>query len=97
MCPAELNHANHPRFARHIKQDWERLYRTAVLGFDRSKLVPWIEDAEAAILLRSRSLSKAPATSRKEQKAITRALHILGLLREGGQELKPLAVAAAIC
>jgi hypothetical protein len=60
---------------------------TAVLGFDRSKLVPWIEDAEAAILLRSRSLSKAPATSRKEQKAITRALHILGLLREGGQEL----------
>ena len=64
-----------------VKQDWEKLYRAAVLEPDRSKLLQRVEDAEAAILERSRSLSKSPANSGKEQEAITRALYILSLLR----------------
>jgi hypothetical protein len=78
--------ADHPRVKsqstkRDVKQDWERLYRAAIVESHRSKLLQRIEDAEAAILERSRSLSKSPANSGKEQEAITRALHILSLLR----------------
>jgi hypothetical protein len=67
-------------------QDWEKLYRAAVLEFDRSKLRQRIEQAEAAILERSHSLSKSPGNNRREQEVITRALHILSLLREAGHE-----------
>jgi hypothetical protein len=49
-------------------------------------LLQRIEDAEAAIIERSRSLSKPPGNNGKEQDAITRALHILSLLRQAGQE-----------
>jgi hypothetical protein len=77
-----LNNSNSTRY---VKQDWEKLYRAAVLESDRSKLRQRIEDAEAAILERSRSLSKPPG-NKKEQEAITRALHVLSLLREAGQE-----------
>jgi|SRR5271169_221660 len=73
------------RPTRYVKQDWEKLYRAAVIESDRSKLLPRIEHAEAAILKRSRSLSKPPGDKGKEQDAITRALHILSLLREAGQ------------
>ncbi len=81
--------ADHPRAksqstARDVKQDWERLYRAAIVESHRSKLLQRIEDAEAAILERSRSLSKSPANSGKEQDAITRALDILSLLRAKG-------------
>ncbi len=64
-----------------VKQDWEKLYRAAIIESDRSKLLQRVEDAEAAILERSRCLAKSPANSGKEQEAITRALHILSLLR----------------
>ena len=67
-------------------QDWGKLYRAAVLESDRSKLLQRIEQAEVAILERSRSLSKSPGNDRKEQEVITRALHILSLLRKAGQE-----------
>ena len=78
--------ADHPRAksesTKHdVKQDWEKLYRAAVIESDRSKLLQRVEDANAAILERSRNLSKSPANSGKEQEAITRALHILSLLR----------------
>ena len=86
MCPGYCDSTDHARSARDVKQDWEKLYRAAVLESDRSKLRRRIEDAEAAILERSRSLSKR-GNSGKEQDAITRALHILSLLREAGQEL----------
>jgi hypothetical protein len=77
---------NHPRAKsqsakRDVKQGWEKLYRAAIIEPARSKLLQRVEDAEAAILERSRSLSKSPARSGKEQEAITRALHILSLLR----------------
>ncbi len=77
---------NHPRAKSPIakpdvKQDWEKLYRAAIIESDRSKLLQRVEDAGAAILERSRRLSNSPANNRKEQKAITRALHILSLLR----------------
>src|SRR5713226_616497 len=78
--------ADHPRAksesTKHdVKQDWEKIYRAAIIEPDRSKLLQRVEDAEAAILERSRSLSKSPANSGKEQEAISRALHILSLLR----------------
>jgi hypothetical protein len=86
------NDSKHPWVApggqstRSLKQDWEKLYRAAVFESDRSKLRQRIQNAEAAILERSRSLSKAPGDPGKEQDAIARALHILSLLREAGQE-----------
>jgi hypothetical protein len=86
MCPVHWDHTDHARFAPGAKQDWEKFYRAAVLESDRSKLPQRIKDAEAAILKRSRTLSKPPANHGKEQDAITRALHILSLLREAGQE-----------
>ena len=67
-------------------QDWGKLYRAAVLESDRSKLLQRIEQAEVAILERSRSLSKSPGNDRKEQEVITRALQILNLLRKAGQD-----------
>jgi hypothetical protein len=64
-----------------VKQNWENLYRAAVLESDRSKLLQRVKVAEAAILERSRRLSQSPANNQKEQEAITQALHILSLLR----------------
>jgi hypothetical protein len=77
---------NHPRAKgqsakRNVKQGWEKLYRAAVIEPARSKLLQRIEVAETAIVERSRRLSKSQANSGKEQKAITRALYILSLLR----------------
>jgi hypothetical protein len=66
---------------RDVKQDWEKLYRAAIIESDRSQLLQRVEVAEAAIVERSRRLSKSPAHSGKEQKAISRALRILSLLR----------------
>ena len=86
MRPVHCDHTDHARSARDVKQDWEKLYRAAVLESDRSKLLQRVVDAEAAIRERSRTLSKSPANHGKEQDAITRALHILSLLREAGQE-----------
>jgi hypothetical protein len=78
---------DHPRGksqgTRHdVKQDWEKLYRSAIIESDRSKSLQRIEVAEAAILDRSRRLSKSSPNRKKEQEAITRALQILKLLRE---------------
>jgi hypothetical protein len=86
MCFAQGDHTDDTRSPRYAKQDWEKLYRAAVLGSDLSKLLQRIEDAEAAILERSRSPSRPPAGDGGEQDAITRALHILSLLRKAGQE-----------
>ncbi len=41
-------------------------FTAAILEPDRSKLLQRVKDAEAAILERSRSLSKSPANSEKE-------------------------------
>ncbi len=70
-----------PSTKREVKQDWEKLYRAAIIESDRTKLLQRVEDADAAILERSRRLSNSPVNSGKEQEAITRALHILSLLR----------------
>jgi hypothetical protein len=69
-----------------VKQDWEKLYRAAIIESDRSKVLQRIEDTEAAILKRSRRLSKSPAHNEKERKAITQALYILSLLRAKGED-----------
>jgi len=62
--------AKHPRAKsqsakRDVKQDWEKLYRAAIIESDRGKLLQRVEDAEAAILERSRCLSKSSANSGK--------------------------------
>jgi len=85
MCPAQWDPTDDVRSPRYIKHDWEKLYRAAILESDPSKLPQRIEDAETALLDRSRSLSKTPG-DRKEQDAITRALHILSLVRKAGRE-----------
>jgi hypothetical protein len=69
-----------------LQRDWGKLSRAAVLESDRSRLLQRIEQAEAAILERSRSLSKSPGNNRKEQEVIARALQILSLLRKAGQD-----------
>jgi hypothetical protein len=81
MRPVQWDHTDHARSARYVRQDWEKLYRAAILESNRNRLLQRIEDAEAAILKRSRGLSKPQSNNRKEQDAITRALHILSLLR----------------
>jgi hypothetical protein len=86
MCPVHWDHIDYSRSTRYVKQDWEKLYRSAVLEFDRSRLLLRIEEAEAAILRRARSLSKPLGNHGREQDAITRALHILSILREAGQK-----------
>jgi hypothetical protein len=86
MRPVHWDHAEHARSSRYGKQDWEKLYRAAVLEFDRSRLLERIEEAETAIVRRSRSLSKPPSNHGRERDAIARARHILSLLREAGQK-----------
>jgi hypothetical protein len=83
MRPVHWDHADHARSSRYVKQDWQKLYRAAILEFDRNRLLQRIEEAETAIIERSRSLSKPPANHGKEGDAIIRALHVLGLLRQG--------------
>src|ERR1700737_395078 len=58
--------ADHPRAksqsTKHdAKQDWEKLYGAAIIESDRSKLLQRVDDTEAAILERSRRLSKPQA------------------------------------
>jgi hypothetical protein len=86
MCPIHWDHTDHARSTRYVKQDWEKLYRAALLEFDRSRLLQRIEEAEAAILSRSRRLAKPPSNHGREQDAIARARHILSLLRKAGQK-----------
>ena len=66
----------------HPKQDWEKLYRAAVLELDQGRLPQRIAQAQAAILNRSQRLAGLPPVSGREQDAIIRALHILHLLRK---------------
>jgi hypothetical protein len=82
---------NHPRAKsqrakRDVKQGWEKLYRAAIIESDRSKLLQRVEVAETAIVERSRRLSKSRTNRGKEQEAITRALHILSMLRAKARE-----------
>src|ERR1700738_2021570 len=55
------------------KRHWEKLYRSAILESDQSKLAQRISDAQSAILDRCASLAKQPAPG-KERDALTRAL-----------------------
>jgi len=86
MCRIHGDHTDHTRSRRYVEQHWEELNRAAVLESDRSRLLQRIEDAKAAILERSRSLSKSQGNNGREQDSITRALHILSLLREAEHE-----------
>ena len=86
MCALLSDHTDHARSTRHVREDWEELYRAAVLEFDRSRVLQRIQAAEAAILERSRNRSKPLSGHAREQDAITRALHILSLLRKAGQK-----------
>ena len=80
MPTAHWDDSSHVHSTHHPKQDWERLYRAAVLELDQGRLPQRIEEAQAAILNRSRRLADSPAGDLREQDAIIRALHILHLL-----------------
>jgi hypothetical protein len=69
-----------------VKQDWEKLYRAAVLESQPSRLLERVKEAEDAILERFESLSGWPGNHRREHDALTRAQHILSLLRQAGRE-----------
>jgi hypothetical protein len=86
MCPVHSDDTEHARSTRRVREDWEDFYRAAVLEFDRTRLLQRIEDAEAAIRKRSRNWSKPLSDHAREQDAITRALHILNLLRKSAEK-----------
>jgi hypothetical protein len=79
-----------PSTKHEVKQDWEKLYRAAIIEPAPSKLLQRVEVAETAIVERSRRLSKSRTNSGKEQEAITRALHILSILRAKAREWRAL-------
>ena len=85
MGPFHCDHVDHTRSMRSVKQDWEKLYRAALLEWNRNKLRRRIEDAEAAILDRLQSSSNSPGNSRKERDSIARAPLILRLPRKAGE------------
>jgi hypothetical protein len=70
MCPVQWDRTDRARSMRYVRQGWEKLYRAAILEFDLSRLPQRIEEAEAAIVRRSRSLSKPPSNHGREQDAI---------------------------
>ena len=69
------------------KQDWEKLYRAAILEPDSRKLVERVQRAKSAIIARGRILAHLSTGHETEQEAISRALHILDLM--GNSEPKP--------
>jgi hypothetical protein len=66
------------------KQDWERLYRAAILESDSRKLVERVEQAQSAILARAQALAELSPGHEAEHEALSRALHVLGLLGDIG-------------
>jgi hypothetical protein len=65
----------------HSKQEWEKMYKAAILESDPRRLATRVEKAEAAIVARSQQLSESSATHNKEQWAIVRAQYILSMLK----------------
>src|SRR5580698_6905626 len=53
-----------------VKQDWEKLYRAAVLESQPSRLLERVKEAEDAILERFESLSGWPGNHRREHDAL---------------------------
>lgn len=63
-----------PSTKHEVKQDWEKLYRAAIIESDRGKLLQRVEDAYAAILERSRRLSNSPANKRSPVESAERSV-----------------------
>jgi hypothetical protein len=66
---------------RNGKQEWEKLYRAAVLESEQSILPQRIKAASDAISDRVASLARRADSHGKEQDALARALHMLSLLQ----------------
>jgi hypothetical protein len=81
MHATESDGDNEARSTNDAQRDWKKLYRAAILESNQSKLPQRISDAQCAILERSVSLARQPASHGKERDALTRALEMLGLLR----------------
>jgi hypothetical protein len=75
------NDSNDARSRRNGKQEWEKLYRAAVLESDQSMLPQRIKAASDAISDRVASLARQTDSHGKEQGALARALHMLSLLQ----------------
>ena len=81
MRTTELSGSHDAQSTHHAKRHWEKLYRSAILESDQTKLAQRINDARSAILDRYLSFAKEPAPG-KEQDALTRALRMLALLEQ---------------
>ena len=77
MRASQWQNANPSRSIRELKQEWERLYRDAMLEPDVTRLPKLIADARSAILVR---LEDRSCLDGKEMDAIARAGHLLDLL-----------------
>ena len=79
MHTTELSGSHDAQSTHHAKRHWEKLYRSAILESDQTKLAQRISNARSAILDRHLSFAKQPAPG-KEQDALTQALRMLALL-----------------
>jgi len=61
-----------------FQEAWWALYKTAILGVDRSKLDKFVADAEHAILERCKLNGEVPTD---ERQALTDALSALGVVK----------------
>jgi hypothetical protein len=69
--------------------DWERLYTTAILETDRSKLKAHIDAAQAAIDRRLQEMNADHGGSREERFAIGTTQAALDVLRKGADQCGP--------
>jgi hypothetical protein len=81
MRTTEVSGGNDAQSTHHAKRHWEKLYRSAILESDPSKLAQRISEAQSAILDRYLSFARQLAPG-KEQDALTRALRMLALLEQ---------------
>jgi|ERR1700730_1973094 hypothetical protein len=81
MHTTDLSGSHDAQSTHHAKRHWEKLYRSAILESDQTKLAQRISDARSAILDRSLRLANQPAAG-KEWDALTRALRMLSMLQQ---------------
>jgi hypothetical protein len=85
-CPMERSDSRKAPDLEDSKCGWEALYHAAILENDPLRLLERIEIAEEVMLVRTRDLTNHREGSIKEREALTRALHMLSLLRQASRK-----------
>jgi hypothetical protein len=70
---------------------WKKSYMAALFEIDKSKLLQRIDDAETAVVLRTRELFQSPGENLQERRALEAALCALRALRSIAQNQSLLA------